>query len=409
MWFQDMVANRPQSMPAGPPLGRRDFCKNALAVGGTLALGGCAATDPESGAVSESSSTGNEQFRAELGLPEPKTGLESEVNILQWTRYWHPNTVRDFEDAYSVTVNDRYYASNEELYEILRNEGLDSWDLVVPSDWMITRMIDEEMLQPIDTDRLENWDNLADRWINDAPYDRGEQRYSVPYMWATTGLAWHKEMVDGRLNELDHLDSWDAMWSEAYASQIQMLSLPRELYAAALKRLGYSLNTTDQDEIAEATELLAQQKALVSDYVATGLIDDLLNRRATPMQTYSGDGLAARQRLSDGDNSPITYRIPEEGGVRWVDGAAMPAEASNPNAALTFVDYILNSTISARNANFTFYASPNEEARSEIVPELVDDEAVYPPERVLENLEFIEDVGDAEVHYQNGWETVRNA
>lgn len=389
--------------------GRRDFCRKVTTATGLFTLGGCLGRNENSGVTTRSGPAGNEQFRAEFGLPEPKAGIETDLNVLQWTNYWHPNTVRDFEDAYGVSVQVQDYGSNEELYQILDEEGLDTWDLVVPSDWMISRLIGEGLLQPVETDRLENWSNLADRWMETAPYDTGSHRHSVPYMWGTTGLAWHQQLVDRSLSDIDVLDSWDAMWTEEYANQIQMLQLPRELYAAPLKRLGYSLNTTDEDEIAEATELLVQQKDFVDEYVATGLIDDLINRRATPIQTYSGDALTAGSRLSTDESSPVVYRIPKEGGVQWVDGMALTARAQHPNAALTFVDYLLDSTVAARNANFTFYATPNDAAREDVVQPLRENDAVYPPERVRDNLEFIENVGAAEDYYQDGWETVRSA
>jgi spermidine/putrescine transport system substrate-binding protein len=388
---------------------RRDFCKTAVTTSLTLSLGGCVGISNPDKQTSLSTPQGNEQFRAELGLPAPKAGIEPELNVLQWNQYWHPNTIPDFEDAYGVSVNTEIFTSNEELYQRVASDGLDTWDLIVPSDWMISRMINEKWLKPLQIDRLENWDNLGDQWVSDPPYDSGQQRYSVPYMWGTTGIAWHKQLVDGPLSELNQLGSWDAMWNERYAGQIQMMSLPRELYAPALKRLGYSLNTTDEAEIAEATELLIQQKELVGRYEPAGFIDDLINKRATPLHTFSGEALTARTRLKEQKDSPIVYQIPEEGGVIWVDGMVMPRKAQHPNAALTLIDFLLNDTISARTANFTFYGSPNEAAKAEIAPELLSDPAIYPPAELRDRLEFIQNVDDADSLYQSGWDRVQRA
>ncbi|MFC7072594.1 spermidine/putrescine ABC transporter substrate-binding protein [Halovenus rubra] len=388
---------------------RRSFCATVLCTGSTVGLGGCLGGGGGSGVTSAIEPVGNEQFRRDLGLPEPKDDIESELNLLVWTEYWHPNTIRDFEVAYDVSVTSRYYRSNEELYQILAKDGLDMWDIIVPSSWMVSRMIDEELLQPIEVNRLTNWFNLDTRWISDAPYDIGSQRYSVPSLWGTTGIAWHENLVNKPIDELDITGSWDALWDKRFAKQIQLLKLPRELYAAALKRLGYSLNSTDEQEIAEATEILVRQKELANSYAESGFTQTLINEQATPVHTFSGDAITARKQLYEDGSSPIRYRIPREGGVKWVDSLAISKKAQHPNAALTFIDYSLNKTISARNTNFSFYATPNEEAKTEVLPELLDDPGVYPPDYLRENLEFIEHVGDTTTAYQNGWETIQNA
>jgi len=398
-------------MAGTPRSGRRGFLKSVCLLSGTVSVSGCLGEGDDGGSDTTSTTTpaGNARLRDELGLRYPDYDLETELQILQWTDYWHPNTIPDFENAYDIPVSVTTYGSNEEMYNILTEEGLDSYDLAFPSDWMVSKLIREEKLRPLDLGKLRNWVNLGDRWIEDAPYDRGSERYSAPYLWGTTGIAWHEAMVDGTLENLDGLDSWDAMWNDSYAGQIQMMDLPRETYAAALKQLGYSLNTTEPDEIQEATELLVQQKDLVSEYTGEKLVDALVNRRATPMHSFSGTALAAQTQLREDGESPVVYRIPREGGVVWIDTMVVPAGVPHPNAAHAFVDYILNPTVGAMNANFNLYATPNEAAKGTVPADLLDNPAIYPSAETLEKLEFIEDVGDALVHYENGWKTVQNA
>lgn len=271
---------------------------------------------------------------------------------------------------------------------------------------MVEILISEGQLRPLGLEKLPNWENLGQRWVDTAPYDRGEQRYSAPYLWGTTGIAWHRELVDGALADIDQQSSWDAMWDERFDDQIQMMDLPRETYAAALKTLGYSLNATDPDEIAEATDLLLQQQDLVTRYKGDQTADDLVNQRATPLHAFSGGALTAQTQLRENGDSPVEYHIPEEGGVVWIDTMAIPEGAPNPNAAHAFLNYLLHDLVGSWNAKYTRYATPNVAAQDHLDDEVLANGSIYPPQEVQEKLEFIESVGDAQQHYDDGWEQI---
>lgn len=160
---------------------RRSFLRTVGCLGGGFAIAGCVdSTDDSSASTATSTRAGNEQLRTEIGLEYPDYELADELNVYQWTNYWHPNTVPDFEDAFGVAVSPSLYGSNEELYATLQNEGLDAYDVIFPSDWMVSKLIREEKLRAVDVSKLGNWENLGDRWIADAPYDGGDERYSVP-------------------------------------------------------------------------------------------------------------------------------------------------------------------------------------------------------------------------------------
>lgn len=396
-------------MGTGEPGQRRKF----LAGVGAVALGGCLGgdgqPDSENGVTTEVAVSGNEQLRNDLGVRYPDYDLEDELRILQWGEYWYEAAVPEFEEAFDVSVTvDTVGGLNDRVLEMMDTGELSTYDLLFPSDWVVSVLANDNQIQPLELDKIPNWDNLAQRWVDNAPYDPGQQRYSAPYQWGTTGLGWHEEMVDGPLEDLAYLDSLDAFWIEEFGGQIQMLDLVREVFAVALKRMGESLNTTDSDTIHEAKAMLIEQKSLVDEY-GSSTVDVLRNQEATPAQSYSGGAFTAYWALFEDGSSPIAYRIPREGGVVWLDTAVVTVDASSPNAAHAFINYILSATVGAQITNFTFYASPNEAATDQILDEILDNPAIYPPQERQDRLEFIRDVGDAISVYENAWEAVKRA
>lgn len=362
------------------------------------------------GTTTGSEVPGNAQVRNNLQLTYPEYELEDSLSVLHWNEYWHDTAVEDFEEAFDVDVSVETHSSLNEFIRDMTQSEFNQYDVVFPSDWLIRGLIDTGWIMPLDMGKLPKFDNLADRWIENVPYDSEDQRHSAPYQWGTTGIGWNNQMVDGSLDDIETLDSWDAFWDEQFAGQIQMLDEGRELYAVALKRLGESLNTTDQSIIEEATQILIEQKQTMElsseEYSSAALADVLLDQEATPLHTWSGEAFVARYSAED---ATLRYTIPQEGSVVWIDAGVIPSGASNPNAAHTMINYTMAKSVAAQITNRTFYASPNEAARSEILDEILTDPAIYPPPEVEENLEFIRNIGDASEHYQRGLETIREA
>lgn len=398
--------------------GRRLFLKTTGGVVG-LGLAGCVGDGAESGNTGSRSdgwttaggqTPGNEALRSELGLAYPDYDLEDELDVLHWTEYWHDTAVQDFEDAFDVSVSVTTAASLNTFIQNMTRSEFEAYDVVFPSDWLIRNLIDSGWLMPLDTAKLTNWENVASRWREQAPYDVGAQRYSTPYQWGTTGIGWNDQMVAGSLDDIDNLDSWAALWDDRFAGQTQMLGEVREVYAAPLKRMGESLNVTDPAVIEAATDMLVEQKETMrlrnDDYDSAGLADVLLDQEATPLHTWSGEAFIARYGAGDAD---VRYRIPREGGVVWIDAGVVPSGASSPNAAHALLDYTMAASVAAQITNFTFYASPNRAAEDDIFDEILTDPAIYPPEDVQENLEFIRAVGDAFQHYEAGWNRLMEA
>lgn len=329
---------------------------------------------------------------------------EDSLNIFQWGDYWPDGFVQSFEDEYDIDVNVSNFTSNEEMFNALNAGGTDQYDLIFPSDYMVNVLHEQEMIQPIDLDRLSNFGNLS-QMFRDAPYDPGDDRYSVPYQWGTSGIGWNENLIGDV-----EITSWEAMWDEEWAGQMTMLDDMRESIGAALKLLGYSLNTTDEDEIEEAKELLIQQKDLLRTYKSSGFGTDLINEENSPVHGWSGEIMASMWETEDEDEgSPINYVIPEEGSVVWVDTAAITSEAQSPNAAHEFIDYFLDAENGAEVTNYTYYGSPNEAAEEHIYDEILDDETIYPDDDTMDELEYIENIGDATTIYDEAWTEITNA
>lgn len=395
-------------MGTGPGRRRRQVLATSGSLLAGLALTGCQGTTgrPTGTATGRTRTDAvNADLRAELGLPDPTYSYADSLRIFQWENYWPSRTITEFEQAYGVTsVTVDTYTANEAIPAALRQEGLDAYDLVFPSDWMVTALVDDGLLAPVDTDRLHNWSNLDSRWVEQAPYDTGPQRHSVPYQWGTTGIAWNTQVI-----QPEGIDSWDALWNPAWRGQITMLDNKRETIGAALQRLGYSLNTRDESEIEEATETLLQQRDLVLEYDSGDMPSNLADGRASPVHTWSGEAFIAYDQLRSGSGtSPINYTVPEEGGVVWIDTATIPAEAPHPNTAHLFIDYLLSARVGAAITDFNKYATPNRAAREYVDPELLANDLVFPPEETRERLEFIRDVGDASAYYVDAWDEIRS-
>jgi len=401
---------------------RRTFLKTtgALGVGMTVGLAGCTGGGNDGGGTdgtttSEATTTGTTDgggsskgdaaVREKWGLPELDYEVEDEINVFQWTDYWPSGTVEIFEQAYGVTANVSNYASNEEMFNKLKAGGTGQFDLIFPSDYMVNIMQDQGFLQQLDLSKVPNFDNLEQRWIDEAPYDPDPGRWSVPYQWGTSGVGWNAEMTP----DIEYPFSWDVMWDEQYEGQMTMLNDMRETIGAALKRLGYSINTTDEAKIEEAKQLLIEQKPLLQTYSSVSRDAALQNQQASPVHLWSGDAFSAYWATYEDGSSPIGYRVPTEGDVVWVDTGAITKEAANPNAAYAFITFFLNAKINAKISNYVYYPTPNKAAKEYVDDAALNNPAIYPPDDVMKKLEFIKNVGQATTYYSKAWTEIQNA
>jgi len=328
-----------------------------------------------------------------------KQELAKELHVYNWSEYIDPQIYADFEEEFGVHVVEDTFASNEELLAKLQ-AGATGYDIIVPSDYMVKIMIEEGLLAELDRENIPNITNIDVKFA-DPPYDPG-MVHCVPYQWGTTGIGYNSEAFD------EAPDSWVYLFDPAvaaeYAGQFTMLNDSRESLGAALKYLGYSLNTTDEAQLMEARDLLIQQKQWVYAYDSEQY-EDLISADETVMaHGWSGDFFMAAV-----EDERIWYAIPQEGGVIWADNLCIPKTAPSQYTAEVFINYLLQPEVGAAISNFTWYASPNAAASEFIDAEILEEPAIYPPPEVLEKLEWLRDVGEATPLYERMWTEIKAA
>jgi len=323
-----------------------------------------------------------------------KSGGDSDesriVNVYNWGEYIDEQLLEDFEDETGIHVNYQTFDTNESMRSILKQGGSD-YDVIVPSDYMISRLIEEDMLEKIDFNNIPNI-SLIDESFKGMEFDpTGE--YSVPYMWGTVGIIYNTTMVD------EPVDSWEILFDEKYSGQILMFDNSRDAMGIALKYLGYSLNTTSDIELDQAFELLETQKPLLQAYVMDQIFDKLAGGEAAIGPYYAGDYVTMVQ-----DNPDLAFVIPKEGTNRFVDSMCIPKGAGNKENAEAFINFMCSTKASTANSDVVGYASPNTEVRDSLD---LDDETMdvmYPSEDILANCEYFinlpQDTLDA---YDNYW------
>jgi spermidine/putrescine transport system substrate-binding protein len=336
-------------------------------------------------------------------IEEPMSaGIEpaSQIVIYNWSEYMDPDIYTLFEEEYGIRVVEDNFSNNEELLAKLQG-GATGYALIVPSDYTVSIMIEEDMLEELDHSNIPNLSNLT-LSFREVPYDPGNV-YCAPYDWGTTGLGYIT-------TEMDEPTSWAILFDpdpEApYYGRTTMLDDTREGFAAALVYLGYNVNTTDEAQLQEAKELLIRAKAGLAGYDSDTFENLLASGENLLAHGWNGDFLVAQE-----ENEDISYVVPEEGGVIWVDNICIPKGASPEQklAAEMFIDFILRADIGAMLAEYNYYASPNAAAEELLGEDFTEDPAVYPPDDVLARLQYLEPVGEAESIYQRLWDEVKSA
>ena len=323
---------------------------------------------------------------------------DGDLNLYNWAEYLDPELVTAFETEFDVTVNQDFYDSNEQMQPII-SAGNSGYDMIVPSDYMVSILIEAGDIAPIQRDALPNISNLADEFASGLPYDP-DAVYSVPYQWGTTGLG-----VDLSVTGEDVPQTWGLVFDPDLAAEyglegaITLLNDPRETMGAALKYLGYSLNSTSEAELEEAKALVADATARVAAYESDQYDELLAGGESAVAHGYSGNFLV---QFGESDNpDQYAYFVPTEGGTRWVDNMAVVADAPHPCTAHAFINFLLDAENGAALTNWNYYASPNAAAEEFILPEVLEDPIVYPEDR--SKLEFIADTGDFEINFSDAF------
>ena len=298
------------------------------------------------------------------------------INVYNWGEYIDQSVLDDFEQETGIKVNYTTYASNEEMYSKIVS-GAASYDVIIPSEYMISKMISEDLLAELDFSNIPNYKYIGDEYKG-LSYDPDE-KYSVPYTWGTVVIVYNTKYVD---EEDVAAESIDLLWNEKYAGNILMFDNPRDAFALAHIRLGHSMNTTDTSEWYEAAEELKKQKPLVQAYVMDQIFDKMLNEEAYIAAYYAGDAMTMIE-----ENEDLAAYVPKEGANMFFDSMCVLKSSRNKEAAEKFINFMCETDIAVRNAEAVWYAIPHTAAYEALDPEQSQDPLVYPSQEIRDTCE----------------------
>lgn len=310
-------------------------------------------------------------------LPLHANAATVTINVYNWGQYisdgtdGYPDVIEAFEKAYpDIKVNYMTFSDNETLYSKLKTGG-SSYDVIIPSDYMVDQLIREDMLEPLDFSNIPNFSYVDDSFKN-LSYDP-ENLYSVPYTWGSVGIIYNKNYV----NEED-IGSWNLLWNSTYAGKILMFSNPRDAFGIAQLLLGYGLNTEDSEELAAATQKLREQKPLVQAYVMDEVYGKMERGEAWIATYYAGDYLMMLD-----ENPDLGFYFPEEGYNLFVDAMCIPKGCQHKKEAELFINFLCSPEISGPNLEYLGYSTPISAAKEYMDESVTQSDIAYPDEETL--------------------------
>lgn len=325
----------------------------------------------------------------------PATALADSITVFNWFDYIDENVISMFESETGIQVKYANFTTNEEMYAKL-NSGAANYDVIFPSDYIIERMIREDGLAKLNFENMPNAQGLIE-WMKKPDYDpTGE--YSVAYMWGTVGILYNPELVE------DEVTSWRALFDPANKKNVFMMDSIRDSIGVTLKMLGYSVNTREQTQLEEARDALIQQKAdgIVKGYLVDETKDKMVAGEAGLALMWSGDAL-----YSMSENEDLLYVVPEEGSNIWIDGMCIPASSQNKESAEKFIDFMCRPDVARMNMEYIYYSTPIQQVVDEMDDEERENEALNPPQDVIDRCEFFLDIAEDIGLYDEIWMQVR--
>ena len=326
------------------------------------------------------------------------TRKSNQLFVYNAGEYIDPQVIEMFEEETGIEVVYDEFETLEIMYAKMVQDDA-AYDVICPSDYMVAKMISSGMLRELDLDKIPNRKNIGEQYLESARSFDPENKYCVPYCWGTVGILYNKNLVD------DPVDSWDILWDPKYSGQILMQDSIRDAFMVALERRGYSVNTTDPEELEEAAADLIEQKPLVQAYVIDQARDKMIGGEAAMAVIYSGEVIYTQR-----ENPDLCYSVPKEGSNVWIDGWVVTKRARNPEAAMKWIDFMCRPDIALMNFDFITYSTPNTAARDMIEDEDIrNSEVAYPAEDVLERCDtysYLGEEGDA--LYNRMWKKVKS-
>ncbi|MFT4105635.1 MAG: ABC transporter substrate-binding protein [Lacrimispora sp.] len=342
---------------------------------------------------------------AGCGKQSAKAGAAGEVYVYNWGEYIDESVIEEFEKETGIKVVYDMFETNEEMYPVIEAGGV-KYDAVCPSDYMIQKMIENNLLSEINFDNVPNLKEIDPQYLEMAKSIDPENKYSVPYAWGTVGILYNTSLVAPE----DVPTKWSDLWNDKFKDNILMQDSVRDAFMVALKSLGYSMNTANEAEINEAKELLISQKPLVQAYVIDQVRDKMIGGEAAVGVIYSGEMLYIQNEVEElGLDYSLEYVIPEEGTNLWLDSWVIPANAPNKENAEKWINFLCRPDIAKKNFEYITYATPNKGAFDLLDPEIQSNKAVFPDSDKLKNSEVFQYLGnDVDSLYNEAWKEVKS-
>lgn len=312
------------------------------------------------------------------------------VKIYNAAEYIADGVIEEFEKETGYKVVYSEFASNEDMYTKIKTTA---YDVLIPSDYMIDKLVKEDLLQPLNFDNIPNYQYIDAAF--QSPYYDEANRYSVPYMWSTVGILYDSDKVT------DTVDNADIMWNEKYSGKIFMLDSVRDTIGITLKKLGYSVNTENDGELSQAKEALLKQRPMILGYVTDEVKDKIISGEGYLGLVYSGEAGKAMQ-----EKDSLKYSIPNSGTIYCVDAMVVPKAAENKDGAEAFINFMQRPDIAARNASETCYGIINTAGRDLLPDEVKNNKGLYPDNDVLEKSEMLKSEGNINQKYLEIWNEI---
>lgn len=328
-----------------------------------------------------------------------KDGENGSVVVYNWGEYIDPDVLTMFEEETGIKVIYDEFETNEIMYPKIE-AGASAYDVVCPSDYMIQKLIQNDLLAEINFDNIPNAkENIGEQYFQQSQQFDPENKYSIPYCFGTVGILYNKTMVN------EPVDSWSILWDEKYIDNILMQDSVRDAFMVSLKLNGFSMNSTDSAELETAKQSLIQQKPLVQAYVIDQVRDKMIGNEAALGVIYSGEAIYTQR-----ENSDLEYVIPKEGTNIWIDSWVIPKDAQNKQNAEVFINYMCRPDIALKNFEYITYSTPNDAARALIEEEDIKNSPIaFPVLSDYENLETFQYLGDdADALYNQQWKEVKS-
>lgn len=312
-----------------------------------------------------------------------------------WTEYVPPGLLEQFTKETGIKVIYSTYESNETMYAKLKTYKEGAYDLVVPSTYFVDKMRKEGMIQKIDKSQLTNFKNLDPEVLN-KPFDPNND-YSIPYIWGATAIGINSDEIDPK-----SVTSWADLWKPQYKSSLLLTDDAREVFQIALRKLGYSGNTTDPKEIEAAYKELQKLMPNVAAFNSDNPANPYMEGEVNLGMVWNGSAYVARQA-----GTPLQVVWPKEGGIFWMDSLAIPANAKNKEGALKLINFLLRPDVAKEVAETIGYPTPNLAARKLLSPEVANDKSLYPDAETISKGEWQNDVGDASAIYEQYYQKLK--